>query len=443
MTGTDPAPPPFAAPTSPPPPYHSPPPYDATPYAPGSFAPTSFAPNPYAPNPYAPSPYGATLYPATPPPRRRRTALFVGAGVASAVAAVVAVALILAGTGRLHLVPGGVIPLPGTAAARVYGHHPKAAALPPALRLGPAAADGTLISPGQASRILQAFWPLREKAMTDISPATIAELDTGPAAIADRSRTLCGCLRRTSPAPYSAAEVVVPRQHTYPAYFMAEAITVAGQPLGPWQERMVFVRASADASWTLMLDTGSTPDVPGPGHLDALQVDAQGYSAPVSRAQARVAAQLPTRLASYWTQAKLTGSQPPLGWFQPGSWTTQEAAALGAHPEGTEQFNGLTGHFRFVADDAVPVFALREAGQILACGALSIDQIYTPGPAGAPHQGADLEPYGAGLAPGTYRSVDRHQVSETCFRIPPDGAGPGTVVTGGDYLHEGTTSGSR
>ena len=73
-----------------------------------------------------------------------------------------------------------------------------------------------------------------------------------------------GCVAETSPRPATTSRVVVPMQHSYPIYFLAEVSTIqdvrvtsirAAQWV-PWMELQVLTKANVSSPWQLNFDTG-------------------------------------------------------------------------------------------------------------------------------------------------------------------------------------------
>jgi hypothetical protein len=307
------------------------------------------------------------------------------------------------------------------------------AQLPKALSAAPR--GRTVATPAEAKLVLKTAWTTREHALVNCNLALLDRLDTGSAKIGDRSRTRCNCLARADQL-YSDSRIFLPRQTTYPAYFLAQARTktLSGNS---WTEIMVFTRASATAPWRLNLATGFAAVKGQVAALGQPVVNADGYAQlPDRTARAVAATQAPT-LAAYYQAAKNTG-EVPANPFQPSPWTTTTVTAIAAHRQDTVQTNGLRGHFRYTATGKDPVFSVLSGDQTLTCTVIRISSSYTGQAGQYPQQSADRRNWGPDLAPGTYQSITFADVAQTCFLAPVTGP---ALVLGGSPAAEGTVSG--
>jgi hypothetical protein len=386
------------------------------------------------------------IVPAYPPVRSRpgRTVLLSVSVVASTV---VVLTLIVTGTVLLinHAGPNGqrrVARQDGTAVdgARRCGPGDTGSAIAlPAELMTTVGKGRPVITPVQAQAVVTAVWGLRERALYSCDRATLALLETGSARIGDLGRAECGCLIRPENAPILDRRTSVPRQTSYPAYFVTEVRTedVTGNS---WGEIMVFTRSAPTSHWQLNLATGSVAD---PGRVIGLRdplVDAAGYVNLPDRRTRRAAETAAGRLAALWQESKDTG-RVPANSFAPTAWTTSLPLEIAEFPQDTTQRNGLKGHFTYRVLPTDPMFHVLGSAGDMACTVLRVTSTYTAARGGDdPGQTRDRKNWGYNLAPGTYASVTANDVSQTCFFVPTSGLGQIHVI-GGDYLAEGLTSG--
>ena len=140
--------------------------------------------------------------------------------------------------------------------------------LPAALMLGTSGGPGPVIDVGQAQAVVAALWHLRDVAFqmgsnTLAGRRLMAEFESGPALESDE--VTCGCTYRTVRAPMSAESLLVTRQATYPATFLAEATTsLAGSA---YVQYLIISRTSGSQPWKVVSDPGylghGTLDQPG------------------------------------------------------------------------------------------------------------------------------------------------------------------------------------
>jgi Zn-dependent protease len=130
-----------------------------------------------------------------------------------------------------------------------------------------------VITPLQAEALVQAVWDERDAGAAVGSPAAIQALETGPAALFDRLSAYGDIGEITQ------AQVYVPRQVAYPAYFLALVSTYAnGRP--DRQDGLVFTRTGSAAAWKLDIDSAFTgwastfSDIPVDGYVATAPVPA-------------------------------------------------------------------------------------------------------------------------------------------------------------------------
>jgi hypothetical protein len=275
-----------------------------------------------------------------------------------------------------------------------------------------------VVTPAQASRILAATWSLRARALAPVDPHLFSAFEDGPALEEDSGR--CRCDVANPFGVLGVHQVVVARQTTYPAQFMAQVSTTASGQF--WVATLVFVRTSSAHPWKLRLVTGLIPD--GPVDLLAPDTDADGFAI-VSRPTTDVdLSSLHQRLAEYWQAWKDDGRAPESS-FADGAWTTQWGRKLTEQPQGSVRTDvHFTGHYLYAADprrDGTYVFNVGQ-GRRLVCGVVRVQKTWT-GSAERPRLVQDLRrrPLGISIPPGTYRAYLSSGITEPCILVPPDG----------------------
>jgi hypothetical protein len=80
----------------------------------------------------------------------------------------------------------------------------------------------------------------------------MSEFETGPALEADE--VTCGCNTRAARGPISGESLLVPRQRSFPAAFLAEVkTTLTG---APYVQYLVIARQSMATPWEVVADPG-------------------------------------------------------------------------------------------------------------------------------------------------------------------------------------------
>ena len=376
-------------------------------------------------------------------PRHRWQTALLGAG---ATVALTVLWLVIAGSlgrslqerrahrGHLFASAGGVIVLLASVARLVIvlavASTPQAAAFPPhapPLTLGKAAplprvvslappAKGSLVTPALARRIVDAVWPLRDRAIAGRDLATLRELESGPALAVDVARMREGGAPNR-PTPDSTAPtrlgIYVPRQAVWPVRFLAEVPTTSAAR--PFLEFLIFNRRSAKSRWRVVYDTGFTwtngnPLSPDPGVLDK-----RGYDVvPAGEIPADDAVPF---LARYWQawrdgDGRVPASVPP---FAPGTWTTEYGQSVAGRQDRIGA-NGLPEHIAY-GDERVPadeLWTFGVWGEELVCSPMHQTTTW----AGPAHQDANRQKWGPDLGPGLYRSVTAKILREPCVLVP-------------------------
>jgi hypothetical protein len=291
----------------------------------------------------------------------------------------------------------------------------------------PIAPGRVVITPAQAAKVLQTFWPIHQKALLRADVNGLRQLETGAAAAYEPGAIACGCLDVLRAAPLTSGQYFVPRQTSYPAYFVAEAKTVDYQQ--DWVEILVFTKAAASDPWLLEEDSGFAVleadffSLYGPSNTTS-----SGYVLPVTAAQQARATHLASDLAALWQTTKDSGQVPVSTEFQLDGQTGARLKTLASYRQDAVEPNGLNAHFHFYVDPADPLYVVPGKLGALACQAVRETVVYTP-PAGAViEQNSRQTQWGKLLAPGQYASETSHDAWQTCFLMDTGLDGPVRVT---------------
>jgi hypothetical protein len=286
---------------------------------------------------------------------------------------------------------------------------------------------GVSVDPGQAQQILDSLWPIREQALDSDDAEVLADFENGSALqgdIAVLTAGFCGC---PDPQPRTIAtrNLFVPRQTTYPSWFVSEVTT--GPVVGSTTDvsLMVFTRASAQARWTLSLETG----------YSFAKGAAWVYATPESIAGGFDLAtaphnELPADLGAYEQYWADTGTAPPSSPFATGVFTTgigQTQATLDKTLAAAGQVHRVVYSVDPVHDGDWSVAANNDReqpsyGWTLSCGTVRYEAVTTLAAGASPIiQPADLSSWGPTLPAGTYTKITQWGLHESCFLDDIDG----------------------
>ena len=124
-----------------------------------------------------------------------------------------------------------------------------------------ASAPVVVVTPPQARKIVEQFWPKRERARAHNDLRETRELETGAALELDNAvgadNQLLGGANLRWERPLHGFDVIVTRQTTYPAWFFASGLTNRNideahpdaKPPADYLEMMVFTKQAAEAPW--------------------------------------------------------------------------------------------------------------------------------------------------------------------------------------------------
>jgi hypothetical protein len=297
--------------------------------------------------------------------------------------------------------------------------HPTPASDPlPAALMATSTERGTVISLNQADAVLSAIWNLRAQAFETDDRSLMAEFETGPALESDE--VTCGCNTREVRGPVEAQSLIVSRQRSFPAAFLAEVkTTLAG---APYVQYLLIARQSRSTPWEVVSDPGES----GARHLDQPRIGPGGFDDAV--APRTGAKNLPSEFASYWHTWSEKSHAPRRSVFAPGEWTTQAGATFAKEPSGTlSTQNGLLGYYSFHAGGAKEVWTFGIATGAITCGVVRWQTIWAY-PGGEIYQDPTQNNWGPSVAPGSYQYEAETQIMQPCFIQRP---GAHVVVVSG------------
>jgi hypothetical protein len=288
----------------------------------------------------------------------------------------------------------------------------------PAVLHAPAPSNGPLVTPAEAQRVVEALWPMRDRATANRDIATLRAIETGPALASDVETIDSGSApERITPDRRPPPEMVtlVPLQTHWPIRFLTEAITTAAEQ--PAIEFTIFTRRSPTSAWRVAYDNDATLGAsPGFAPFPAI-LDHQGYDIVPSGHRIAASRAVPA-LAAYWQGWIDTGApkNPPGTFFADGSWTVQFGMTI-AGQQDKRGSNGLISHVSYgdrpVPQSEVWTFGIAPQDE-LVCSPTYETVVYW-----GTQQNAERQQWGPELAPGQYRSVTDTEQREPCVVVPP------------------------
>ena len=294
--------------------------------------------------------------------------------------------------------------------------------LPPALSLGDVQAP--LVTPSQATVITKALWRAHEDALVHRNLGLIRQIDTMALAGYDEEylHNLQYGLEETiyvSPRPVDNVTVFVPRQGTWPLHFAAEVASQPGASPGKATDFVLATRASPETTWHLALEIGNDDRQLSQTFPPPL-TDPEGFDLVTAAAPQGPTSNWLGELAQYYASWKNVGSQPTGSPFAPGDLTTGMGQPLKAHRQGGLVDGGdIRGTYRFTPEDQ---WLVGSAGWPMVCGDV-YETATDTALSGNLFQAQSRYQWGAGVTPGTYKSVVTVYDVEVC--IFPDASALG------------------
>ena len=337
--------------------------------------------------------------------RRRNSKILAGALVAVTVATVIASTLIASSTAQRSG--------PLTPEQPIAGH---AITLPSTFYVANAPESGQpLVTADQAESVATAMWSLWQRALVQDDTRALTQL-VSPGFLLQGELYNCvwpneGCVQQRTPFGTQSIVPVVPVQHTYPLYFMAEVTTKAyvqnnsGGPdtLKPWLELQILTKASPSAPWRLSFDSGysaangaTPPLLPTDGAglpCTSPQQDCLAFNpAPVHTPPVPADRYL-SLLASYWQHWKVAKAAPRHTLFVKDGDTSGFGSSLAENPQDSAN------HYDFHLDTAQGVWTFSAWGYPMTCGTI-VDTSKALAGGGSFNQNPDRTNYRDAAPPG-------------------------------------------
>jgi hypothetical protein len=300
------------------------------------------------------------------------------------------------------------------------GKVPSAATLLTALKATPAT-PGVTIDPALAQRIVDTLWPVREAALAGDDPENLTAFETGTALQGDSAEMAayaCGC--NLQPRPLAVRNLFVPKQSSYPAWFVSEVTTAPTKGLPADVSFMVFTRTSLAAHWMLTLETEYSFLGAGGAWVYATPESMVGgfdLASPPHN-------ELPADLGAYYQYWANAGVAPPTSPFATGPFTTSIGQAQVKEDEGLAAMGEIhrVTYSVDVAQDGDWTVAANNVrtepsyGWALSCGTVRYEAVTTLADGAAPIlQPADRSTWGATLLPGQYKSITQWASTRPVF----------------------------
>jgi hypothetical protein len=291
--------------------------------------------------------------------------------------------------------------------------HPTPGTYPlPAALTAASTVRGTVISPSQANAVLTAVVNLRAQAFQTDDRSLMAEFETGPALESDE--VTCGCNTRGVRGPDYGESLLVPRQRTFPASFLAEVKTTLSG--APYVQYLILARQSMATPWEVVADPGEA----GTRTLDQPKIGRGGFDD--AARPSPVLKRLPTEFASYWHTWTEEDHAPTRSPFAPGKWTTKAGATYAKEPSGSwNSQNGLLGFYSFHAGGANEVWSFGTTTGSITCGVVRWQTVWSY-PGSGIRQDPAQENWGTSVAPGNYQYEAETEIMQPCFIRHPHAA---------------------
>jgi hypothetical protein len=304
----------------------------------------------------------------------------------------------------------------------------------------------TVITPAQALGVAKALLRWHDDGLAQLNGGAIAKVEVEPARGYDLSviaYALANSQRLTSERG-TAVAVIVPRQSSYPAYFLAVVSLTTLQGAVPAESGALIVAVRADRSspWRLSYIT----EWGGSAHQFTPTLDEQGYAMMPPGSVSDVAinpAAVPDLVAKYWQGWRTDGAapgDPQSEALAPGPWTTELGPTLRRHGQ-----RGRTNVTAYRVDGADSIYLTRvDLKSELECFTVRVDETDTftaPGTFQDPWRSL----WGPLLPAGIYSEVRTSGIEMSCAIVRP-GALPGSVTllgrTGGPVTLAGAYAGA-
>jgi hypothetical protein len=301
----------------------------------------------------------------------------------------------------------------------------KAIRLPASLYL--ASDANPLITPSQARIVATTMWGLWERALVAKDTRALTQL-IAPGPFLGGTLQQCvfpagNCVFEKTPRTFTTLVPVVPVEHTYPLYFLAEFATTESvqdanglSEVRPWVELQVLTKSSSTEPWRLSFDTGY--DGIGANQPPLLPFEQNGdlYNPAPSAAPIFPASAFLQILAMYWQSYKDTGQPPQVNNFFVNDGGTSGQGQQFAQVRQNSIYAGSVEHFTLSADPGAGEWRFTVSGGYpMECGSVLDTATNTGIKNELLGQNQDETNFGWPLPPGSYRRITTKTVHETCI----------------------------
>lgn len=276
-----------------------------------------------------------------------------------------------------------------------------------------------ILLPADARAIVDDLHAGSDKANASLDRSLQDSIETSPAREIDDAvfAQLKAAGKASSPGPGAIREAstYVPRQTSYPGYFLAFVKTAPsgpGLPANSWL--WLYEKSEEDEPWKFAMYVALPPDYAAPD----IVVDADGFAEMVSKENGEALklapSRLPRELAGYLSGFE-TGPESSI--FAPGTHTTQYAQSVKALTERQSTQQITTSVEVEAGEFPVQAFRTRDGGA-LAMFSLKVATTYAaaPGQTLRPTRGSE-----GLLEQGEYASIQHNAVNMVAAVVPPEG----------------------
>ena len=276
------------------------------------------------------------------------------------------------------------------------------------------------------------------------------------------------CLASPQRPKLGQLEVAVPRQRSYPLYFMSAILTTNDvqnsnglSQVEPWMELQILTKTTRTAPWQLSFDSGYNaiagvqPPFPqfdfgvgpyGPLHSDRAYNGNPAVTTVVTKGIGKAPTVVTTDnylplLATYWQSYKDVGHAPGNSVFLDGGDSSGEGKSMAETREGS-LYNGSRDTYKFAFDPHAGTWRFTVGGGYpLVCGSVLDAATVTP-VEGLLNQNSDEVNYGVPLPPGSYFRITTSAEHEVCVSYALGGTNNslgGLSVAGNDVYTSAVT----
>lgn len=332
-----------------------------------------------------------------------------------------------------------------------------------------------MVSPSEARITATAMWNAWQSALYANDTRALTQLAVaGPllnGTIYNCAFPSGHCLASPHRPQLGQLEVAVPKQRSYPLYFMSAALTTNTiqnsdglNQVEPWMELQIVTKASRTAPWQLSFDTGydaisgAEPPFPqfdfgvgpyGPSHSDRAYNGTPLIQNVVTKGIGKAPTVVPANnylplLAKYWQNYRDLGRAPANSVFLKGGDSSGEGMILAETREGSV-YNGNRNTYKFAFDPHAGTWRFTVGGGYpMVCGSVLDAATVTP-LGGLLNQNSDEVNYGIPLRPGSYLRITTSAEHPVCVSYALAGTrnSLGGLTVAGNDTYTSAVSGPR